>query len=230
MLTGESWSEAVARPVVFGDDVFIRGALFYTSYILICGIVLVNVAVAVLLEKMVDGDDSHEEEEEEGAPADPLLRTPSPSPGLGGSPAAGKWGDVLKAAVPKTPKLSNAARDALLVQMQQEVVSVREEAAAREAAAKEREKRLLQALDAVQTRLGMLDTLSNEVAAVSANTFKRRRNKGARGGEAHGHSPAAQEDAAMHEDRAQDGERSLSRGAPGRFSRQGTGSHIELSA
>ena len=28
--------------------------IFYTSYNLICGIVLINVAVAVLLEKMVD--------------------------------------------------------------------------------------------------------------------------------------------------------------------------------
>ena len=58
VLTGESWSEAVARPIIFGWDMYLRGSLFYVSFILICGIVLINVVVAVLLEKMVDNDDS----------------------------------------------------------------------------------------------------------------------------------------------------------------------------
>ena len=58
VLTGESWSEVVARPIIFADGTNYPypyiGGVFYTSYILVCGIVLVNVAVAVLLEKMVD--------------------------------------------------------------------------------------------------------------------------------------------------------------------------------
>jgi len=56
VLTGESWSEAVARPVIMAQDpgTHIIASLFYCSYMLICGIILVNVAVAVLLEKMVD--------------------------------------------------------------------------------------------------------------------------------------------------------------------------------
>ena len=55
VLTGESWSEAVARPIIFneGANPYI-GGVFFVTYILVCGIVLVNVAVAVLLEKMVD--------------------------------------------------------------------------------------------------------------------------------------------------------------------------------
>ena len=62
VLTGESWSEAVARPVIFTDGVFpYVAAIFYVSYIIICGMVLVNVAVAVLLEKMVDPEEGHDE-------------------------------------------------------------------------------------------------------------------------------------------------------------------------
>jgi len=56
VLTGESWSEAIARPVVLSQELNIVGGLFYVVYIIVCGIVLVNVAVAVLLEKMVDTD------------------------------------------------------------------------------------------------------------------------------------------------------------------------------
>ena len=61
VLTGESWSEAVARPVVMSAGVpSYVGTIYYVSFIIICGIVLVNVAVAVLLEKMVD-QETHSE-------------------------------------------------------------------------------------------------------------------------------------------------------------------------
>jgi len=62
VLTGESWSEAVARPVLMAQDAgtHITAALFYMSYVIICGIILVNVAVAVLLEKMVDVEQPEE--------------------------------------------------------------------------------------------------------------------------------------------------------------------------
>jgi len=58
VLTGESWSEAVARPAIwfFYDQPVkaVGGGLFFVSYILISSFVLTNVVVAVLLDKMVD--------------------------------------------------------------------------------------------------------------------------------------------------------------------------------
>ena len=57
VLTGESWSEAIARHPIFegggqpgGVGKSIVAAIYFVSYVIICGIVLVNVAVAVLLE------------------------------------------------------------------------------------------------------------------------------------------------------------------------------------
>ena len=52
-MTGESWSEAVARPTLLGDSAVLTG-IFYVTFILITQIVMVNVVVAVLLEKMVE--------------------------------------------------------------------------------------------------------------------------------------------------------------------------------
>ena len=57
VLTGESWSEMVARPTIFGE-LSVSGSLFFVSYILVCGIVLINVVVAVLLDKMMDGSNT----------------------------------------------------------------------------------------------------------------------------------------------------------------------------
>ena len=59
VLTGESWSEVVVRPLLFGwhDAGSPSGTaivLFFTLFLIICAIVLINVVVAVLLEKMVD--------------------------------------------------------------------------------------------------------------------------------------------------------------------------------
>jgi len=56
VLTGESWSEAVARPLMFGDEAHNNAfgpALFFTSFILLTQVVLVNVVVAVLLDNFV---------------------------------------------------------------------------------------------------------------------------------------------------------------------------------
>ena len=39
--------------------------LYFVSYIVFIGLVLVNVVVAVLLEKMVDDEEEEEEDEEE---------------------------------------------------------------------------------------------------------------------------------------------------------------------
>lgn len=70
VLTGESWSEWVARPVIWyissetGTFQAVCAALFFCSYVGITAFVLINVVVAVLLDKM-----SAPEEEEE-APED----------------------------------------------------------------------------------------------------------------------------------------------------------------
>jgi hypothetical protein len=58
VLTGESWSEAIARPLLHGEDTFqaLGSGAFFVSFVLICAIVLINVVVAVLLEKMVDDE------------------------------------------------------------------------------------------------------------------------------------------------------------------------------
>ncbi|KAK3271760.1 hypothetical protein CYMTET_19915 [Cymbomonas tetramitiformis] len=55
IMTGDSWAEAIARPVI--DERPGAGVFFFVSFYLISAIVLVNVVIAVLLEKMVDSDD-----------------------------------------------------------------------------------------------------------------------------------------------------------------------------
>ena len=65
VMTGESWSEAVARPLVFSKEHSIVAALFHVTFVIFCGVVLVNVAVAVLLEKMVSPDSDPQDEDDE---------------------------------------------------------------------------------------------------------------------------------------------------------------------
>merc|ERR1712007_91777 len=58
VMTGESWSEAVVRPLVFGlykNDAVVVG-IFFVSFIILTQIVLINVVVAVLLENFVTSD------------------------------------------------------------------------------------------------------------------------------------------------------------------------------
>lgn len=58
VLTGESWSEAVARPAIwfYYDDPLraVASSFFFVSYFIFTAFVLTNVVVAVLLDKMVD--------------------------------------------------------------------------------------------------------------------------------------------------------------------------------
>lgn len=57
VMTGDSWAEVIARPVIwsYGAPVVALGTAFYfVSFVLVCSMVLVNVVVAVLLDKMVD--------------------------------------------------------------------------------------------------------------------------------------------------------------------------------
>lgn len=66
VLTGESWSEAVVRPLFIGSetsaDRFVVGA-FFVSYIIVAQVVLQNVVVAVLIEGFAPGSPSEEEEQ-----------------------------------------------------------------------------------------------------------------------------------------------------------------------
>lgn len=98
VLTGESWSEAVARPTMFGkgggadgkgmDGGAVLSGIFYVTFIIIMQIVMLNVVVAVLLEKMVEEDPAEEEEEEDeenklsmGMPQAPMhMRGATPPP------------------------------------------------------------------------------------------------------------------------------------------------------
>mmetsp|Transcript_28274 Transcript_28274/g.67247 ORF Transcript_28274/g.67247 Transcript_28274/m.67247 type:complete len:474 (-) Transcript_28274:148-1569(-) len=67
VLTGESWSEVITRPMLHTTDVTQAAgvSLFFVSFNLVNGVVLINVVIAVLLEKMVD-DEKHDTPVEEG--------------------------------------------------------------------------------------------------------------------------------------------------------------------
>lgn len=58
VMTGDSWAEAVARPII---DEYPHASLYFISYILITSVMLVNVVVAVLLEKIVSTEEADEE-------------------------------------------------------------------------------------------------------------------------------------------------------------------------
>merc|ERR1719353_602550 len=71
VLTGESWSEMVARPVIwyYGSEwhLCVGSALFFVSFVLVTAFVLINVVVAVLLDKMTSSEEEEEAEEAEEA-------------------------------------------------------------------------------------------------------------------------------------------------------------------
>merc|ERR1719281_1729836 len=93
VLTGESWSEAIARPLIHSKETStgIGSAFFFVSFIVINQILLINVVVAVLLENFVPkpdegppGEDEEEEVEEaedhpdhEAQKAEPAERRPT---------------------------------------------------------------------------------------------------------------------------------------------------------
>lgn len=68
VMTGDSWAEGVSRPIMewYPDNAQrVLVQMYFVSYILIVGIVLINVVVAVLLEKMTMDDDIEEVPEED---------------------------------------------------------------------------------------------------------------------------------------------------------------------
>jgi len=83
VLTGESWSEAIVRPLLFGWSPMnaVTVAIFFTSYILLTQVVLQNVVVAVLLDKFVEDPDAKDgESQAEAESAEPLAEEGVPSP------------------------------------------------------------------------------------------------------------------------------------------------------
>ena len=73
VLTGDSWSEAIGRPLIMNYGPIGTG-VYFVSFYLLHAVVLINVVVAVLLEKMVeeenddDAEDSEDEEEKDREP------------------------------------------------------------------------------------------------------------------------------------------------------------------
>jgi len=128
VMTGESWSEACARPLLFGleQNNGVQVGVFYISYIMIMQFVMMNVVVAVLLMGMDPGGgdpttaadyytydhstDEHMLDGEDGDPAASAL-APSPSappqgpPLLVASPAA-----AAAAAAPSTAELEGQGK------------------------------------------------------------------------------------------------------------------------
>jgi len=103
VLTGESWSEAIARPVLFGWDDYgsasiYLSSIFFISFVVINAFILFNVFIAVLLDKVISPDED-EEEVVDIPPLEPAksmrdLVSPAPMPGspspVPGSPDAPK--------------------------------------------------------------------------------------------------------------------------------------------
>ena len=74
VMTGDSWAEGVSRPIMEwypdnGQRVLVQ--MYFVSYILIVGIILTNVVVAVLLEKMTMDEDVEEVAEEDQLKGNP---------------------------------------------------------------------------------------------------------------------------------------------------------------
>ena len=81
VMTGDSWAEVIARPIVAR---YPPSAAYFLSFVLIQTIVLQNVAVAVLLDKMQtpDDDDDDDDGEEAAALAAPDDGAPAAPPAL----------------------------------------------------------------------------------------------------------------------------------------------------
>jgi len=85
VMTGDSWSEIISRPLMFGWSAA-PTAIFYITFVLLMQIILTNVVVAVLLEKMVSDDDD--------APPAAALRAGAPSDAAAAEGRGSKAGGV----------------------------------------------------------------------------------------------------------------------------------------
>ena len=103
VMTGESWSEAVARPLIFGysKTEAVVATLYFVSFIILTQFVLVNVVVAVLLDKFVTEDPAEFEDEID---VSELLTGPKAPPSPVGNTPAG-FGSPLGADASADAKL-----------------------------------------------------------------------------------------------------------------------------
>ena len=67
VLTGDSWAECIARPCIL---TYPMASLYFVTYILITTVMLMNIAVAVLLEKFVGANEQLEKELKDNARAE----------------------------------------------------------------------------------------------------------------------------------------------------------------
>lgn len=114
VLTGESWSEAVARPILFGWNDYgpisiYLASFFFILFVLINAFILFNVFVAVLLDKVVAPDEPEEEEDEPPAP-EGITLYPWAHNAFAGAPAsAPAAADVVPPLSAMTPAAIKAA-------------------------------------------------------------------------------------------------------------------------
>ena len=163
VLTGESWSEAIARPIVFSEGpMALAGAGFYISFILICGIVLINVAVAVLLEKMVDGGSADEEYAGEDGSQGGLEGQSHPGEGHPPASAADAPAPQPAAAATRPPESQHLE---MIRELQLEVGRLRDEA-------RDRDERLTAALHAVASSVSTLSHRRREPSAGASRRSK----------------------------------------------------------
>jgi hypothetical protein len=101
VMTGDSWAEAIARPLLFGFNrsltlsAIITGA-YYVSFVILTNMVLINVVVAVLLDKFVEQPQQSNPPVDESNTADENPGGPSSTGALGeasvGSPGSSQAG------------------------------------------------------------------------------------------------------------------------------------------
>jgi len=133
VLTGESWSEAVVRPLLMGSDENSTPpwvvALFFVSFIVLTQIVLINVVVAVLLDKFVVAPDDEKKDEGDTADEQPgHAANPTSSTNDGPNlPKAQEAGDGASA--PTDVGVSVFVEGASRASMQQQLLSIHEQLA-----------------------------------------------------------------------------------------------------
>ena len=110
VLTGDSWSEAIGRPLMTYTP---SSVIFFVSFILVNPVILINVVVAVLLEKMVsDEDDEEESGDDDDDDDDATAGVASADDGGAEHHADGGGGDAPHAPTPSKPPSHGSSRQA----------------------------------------------------------------------------------------------------------------------
>jgi len=131
VMTGESWSEAVVRPLIFGEKNAnaVGVSIFFVVYILLTQVVLQNVVVAVLLDNF--STDSSEEESD--APKDAAASAPAASESPAGASGAAPSGGAQLVAAELPQQLEHIMNEQKLIKAQLKQILDRLGASAMEA-------------------------------------------------------------------------------------------------